>query len=110
MKSNVDKTSKMCMLRRLLLTLLLGVTITLSYGQQKSDTVIVELAKTSKVIFTIKDRADLEVLKHYDFQNLFQDILTKLETNDTTALAKSDSTQTHEEEVASNDNNDEDWN
>lgn len=99
------------MLRRLLLTLLLGVTLTLSYGQQKSDTVIVELAKTSKVIFTIQDRADLEVLKHYDFQNLFQDILTKLESNDTTALAKNDSIRNEEHEVVTSNNNDEeDWN
>ena len=99
------------MLRRILLTLLLGVNLTLAFSQEKSDTIIVELAKTSKVIFTIQDRADLETLKHYDFQALFQDILTKLETNDTSALAKRDSTEREvEEEVASNDNKEEDWN
>jgi len=99
------------MLRRILLTLLLGVNLTLAYSQQKGDTIIVELAKTSKVIFTIQDRGDLEILKHYNFQELFQDILTKLETNDTTALAKRDSIETErEEEVVSNNNNEEDWN
>ena len=75
------------MLRRILLTLLLGVNLTFASGQQKGDTIIVELAKSSKVIFTIQDRTDLEILKHYDFQALFQDMLTKLETNDTSALA-----------------------
>jgi hypothetical protein len=52
-------------------------------GQQKSDTVIVSLAKTSKVIFTMSDRSDLEILKHYNFQDLFQDILTRIEKSDT---------------------------
>lgn len=99
------------MLRRILLTLLLGVNV-IANAQQKGDTIIVELAKSSKVIFTIQDRADLEILKHYDFQELFQDILTKLETNDTTALAKRDSLETKEEEIAINDNSqeEEDWN
>jgi hypothetical protein len=99
------------MLSRILLTLLLGVNV-IANAQQKSDTIIIELAKSSKVIFTIQDRADLEILKHYDFQELFQDILTKLETNDTTALAKRDSLETKEEEIATNDNNqeEEDWN
>ncbi|HMG88526.1 MAG TPA: hypothetical protein VK589_00650 [Chryseolinea sp.] len=97
------------MLRRILLTLLLGVNL-IANGQQKGDTIVVELAKSSKVIFTIQDRADLEILKHYDFQELFQDILTKLESNDTTALAKRDSLET-EEEIAKNDNEEEeDWN
>ena len=100
------------MLRRILLTLLLGVNLSLAYSQEKRDTIIIELAKTSKVIFTIQDRADLETLKHYDFQALFQDILTKLETNDTTRLAKRDSTESEnqQEEVASNNNEEEDWN
>lgn len=74
-------------------------------AQQTSDTVIVELAKTSRVIFTIKDRSDLEILKHYDFQQLFQDVLLKLEKNDTTALAKRDSTET-DSAVASEENGD----
>jgi hypothetical protein len=59
----------------------LGVTVAIAaQGQPKSDTVIVSLAKTSKVIFTIQDRNDLEILKHYNFQELFQDILQKVES------------------------------
>jgi hypothetical protein len=47
--------------------------------EKKADTVIVSLAKTSKVIFTIEDRKDLEILKHYNFQELFRDILNRIE-------------------------------
>jgi len=52
---------------------------------QKTDTVIVSLAKTSKVVFTIQDRRDLEILRHYNFQDLFNDILKRIEESDTTA-------------------------
>lgn len=48
-----------------------------------ADTVVIELAKTSKVVFTMKDRSDLEMLKQYDFQALFNDLLAKLENKDT---------------------------
>ncbi len=95
------------MLKKIFLTLLLSAYAMLTNAQHKSDTIIVELAKTSKVIFTIKDRADLEILKHYNFQELFQDILKKLETNDTTALSKNDSTTA--EDVAVTENQTEDW-
>ena len=50
---------------------------------QQADTVTVELARTSKVIFTMQDRKDLEQLKHYDFEALFDDILGKLQAGDT---------------------------
>jgi hypothetical protein len=65
------------MIKKILLTILLGAGITLSRGQEKNDTVIVELAKTSKVIFTIKDRNDLQILKHYNFQELFATVETE---------------------------------
>jgi hypothetical protein len=78
-------------------------------AQEPSDTVIVELAKTSRVIFTIKDKSDLEILKHYDFQQLFQDVLSRLEKNDTTALARRDSTDTNEEIATSKDSDNDDW-
>ena len=51
-------------------------------AQSKTDTVKIPLAKTSQLVFTMRDRSDLEILKHYDFQTLFQDILTKLEKSD----------------------------
>lgn len=99
------------MIKKIFLTVLLGAGITiLSRGQAKNDTIIVELAKTSRVIFTIEDRADLETLKHYNFQELFQDILTKLEANDTTALPKRDSTMVDVATVPEDEDKTEDWN
>lgn len=74
----------------LLLTTMLAGNLS---AQKKQDTVIVELARTSRVIFTIRDRNDLEILKHYNFNELFQDILKKLEAKDTTALSRNDSTK-----------------
>ncbi|MBA4058759.1 MAG: hypothetical protein C0490_28840, partial [Marivirga sp.] len=102
----------MCMIKKMFLTVLLcaGISI-ISRGQEKNDTIIVELARTSKVIFTIKDRSDLETLKHYNFQELFQDILTKLEANDTSALPKHDSATVELATVPDKDEDeDEDWN
>ncbi|MEJ7644104.1 MAG: hypothetical protein WKF87_05895 [Chryseolinea sp.] len=77
--------------RKLIWTVLMASAAITSYGQ-KNDTVTVELAKASKVIFTIGNPEDIETLKHYDFQSLFQDILVKLETKDTTSLPGIDST------------------
>jgi len=78
-------------------------------AQEPGDTVIVELGKTSRVIFTIKDRNDLEILKHYDFQQLFEDVLQKLENRDTTGLAGRDSTQTQDEIAKTEDSDTDDW-
>src|SRR5882762_713032 len=93
--------------KKILLTLLLGAAVTFGMAQQKSDTVIVELGKTSRVIFTVKDRKDLDILKHYDFQQLFQDILVKIEKSDTASLAKNDSANTNA--VASTEPAQENW-
>src|SRR5688572_16195141 len=59
-----------------------------------ADTVVIELAKTSKVVFTMKDRSDLETLKQYDFQALFNDLLSKLEAKDTVKAEIIDTTKT----------------
>jgi hypothetical protein len=70
------------MKKPIILFAMLLALVPLSQAQQ-ADTVTVELARTSKVIFTIQDRKDLEQLKHYDFGALFDDILRKLEAGDT---------------------------
>ena len=96
------------MRKKFLFTIIVTACISVASAQeQPSDTVVIELAKTSRVIFTIKDRSDLEILKHYDFQQLFEDVLIKLEKNDTTSLAKRDSTET-DEVIANEENEDED--
>jgi hypothetical protein len=92
---------------RFLLTLIIFTCIFEANAQQTSDTVIVELGKTSRVIFTIQDRSDIEILKHYDFQQLFEDVLTKIEKNDTTALAERDSTETNPDVAARNEEEEE---
>jgi len=97
------------MIKKILLTVVLGATLIRMNAQQKNDTVVVELAKTSKVIFTIRDRSDLEILKHYNFQELFGDILKKLETNDTSALPKRDSIEATVE-IATSEKESDDWN
>lgn len=49
---------------------------------QKADTIVVELAPTSKMVLTVGDRGDVEELKTLDYQALFDDILEKLDTPD----------------------------
>ena len=39
-----------------------------------ADTVIVQLAKSSKLTFTMEDKSDLEILEHYDFEAKFIDV------------------------------------
>ena len=75
---------------------------------QQADTVTVELARTSKIIFTLQDRSDLDQLQHYDFQALFDDILGQLESGDTRMDSIPDSTMTkiNESPFADDDNED----
>jgi len=90
----------------------MAVLLATTNAQSKGDTIIVELAKTSRVVFTINDRSDLEILKHYDFNDLFKDLIAKLE-NDTTAISKIDSTEVvaeSTEEVWNHSRDDEDDN
>lgn len=95
---------------RLLLSTILSLSYCYSQGQNptaKHDTVVVSLTPSSKVTFTIGDRADLETLKHYNFQALFGDIITKLEQRDTTALPGISASETP---PTTSDSSTEDWN
>jgi hypothetical protein len=65
-----------------ILTITLILIISTAAFAQKADTVVVELARTSRMVFTIRDKSDLEQLKQYDFQAMFDDILARLEKND----------------------------
>src|SRR5687767_12124570 len=58
------------------------LTATVYAQTEKADTVIIPLAKSSKVIFVMEDRSDLEVLKQYNFQDMFMDVLKKIEASD----------------------------
>lgn len=64
---------------------------------QKTDTVVVALAKTSRMVFTIKDKSDLEQLRQYDFQAMFDDILNRLEKNDSVVVVVNPAEKTETE-------------
>ena len=53
---------------------------------QAPDSVVIRVGKESRVIFLIKDKRDLETMKHYNFQALMDDMVQKLEKRDTTTL------------------------
>lgn len=65
------------------------ILVALTTVAQPADTLVVRVGKESKVIFSIKDKKDLETLKHYNFQALMDDMLQKLEKRDTSSLQKS---------------------
>jgi len=75
----------------IVLTTLLITAVGMTRAQQ-ADTVTVDLARTSKIVFTMQDRSDLEQLEQYDFDALFSDILSKLESGDTLVNPATDST------------------
>jgi hypothetical protein len=92
------------MIKKFYFILLMGVS-TMSFCQ-KTDTVIVDLTKSSRILLTIKDRKDLETLKHYDFQKLFQDAISKLEKSDSMMAMKIDSVKTPTAKRDDDDNDD----
>ncbi len=90
-----------------ILTLSVVLFTTLATFAQKTDTVVVELAKTSRMVFTIKDKSDLEQLRQYDFQAMFDDILTRLEKSDSVVVVvnPTEKTQTETTDVTASDFN-----
>ena len=96
---------------RLLTCIIFTITITLANAQSspsRQDTVVVALTPSSKVTLTIGYKADLETLKHYNFQALFGDIITKLQNRDTTALPGAPLSNSPSDVTPSSDA--EDWN
>ncbi len=71
------------------LIVILNTIFSITSPAQTGDSVVIRVGKESKVIFSIKDKADLETLKHYDFQALMNDMVQKLEKRDTAAITKS---------------------
>ena len=103
------------MIRKIVLTgMIAGMFQGLLQAQDQgktSDTVIVNLTNTSRIIFTVHDRSDLDVLSHYDFQQIFDDIITKLRESDSTSVMEESSVEareTEEEEVWSLKENEDD--
>jgi len=92
-----------------------------AFAQNKAaDSVVIRVGEASRVIFAIHDKKDLETLRHYDFQALMDDMITKLEKKDTTQLTKrsesylKDSTKEVSTQpaqaVSRSDSSNEDWN
>jgi hypothetical protein len=69
---------------------------------QSADTIVVELAPSSKMILTVGDTSDLGQLKKYDYDAMFKDILSKLDSKDTvdTPEAIEPSVKSPEEPIA----------
>lgn len=90
----------------------LGIMPALTFAQV--DSVIINVGESSKVIFAIGDKKDLETLKQYDFQSVVNDLVTKLQNQDSTALDKPAETYLKEPEPAptatyTDNDDDEDW-
>lgn len=75
-------------------------------AQDAPDTVVVNLTESSKVVLTVGDKDDIDVLRDYDFQQLFSDVLDSLEGKTINTRA-ADSTK-EETETYSWEDNDED--
>lgn len=106
-------------MQKILIVALAISSMATAQAQEKADTVKVSLGKTSQVIFTIRDRSDVEILKHYNFQDMFQDILSRIEQSDSNSTAsepvvaeesKEEDWKTTRTEEKEEDSNDEDWN
>ncbi len=67
--------------------------------ESKPDSVVIKVGEESKVIFAIHKK-DLATLKYYDFQSLMNDMIKKLENQDTTELNKPSSTYLKEDDNA----------
>jgi hypothetical protein len=78
------------MKKKFLIVMILVSAITqFPFAQTKAaDSVVIRVGEGSKLIFAIKDKKDLETLKHYDFQTLMNDLITKLENQDTSKIKK----------------------
>lgn len=68
-------------MKYMVLLMLSGI-LTSVLSAQEADTVVVELGTSSKVILTIGDRKDIDVLRRYDFQALFDDVFKRLQEGD----------------------------
>jgi hypothetical protein len=81
----------------------------------QADSVIINVGESSKVIFAIGDKKDLETLKQYDFQAVVNDLAAKLEAGDSTTLDKPAEAYVKQEETTpeeykvTTEDDDEDW-
>lgn len=92
-------------MNKIYIILLLLIAVASVQAQTKTDSVIINVGSKSKVIFAIGDKADLQTLKQYNFQAVVDDLVSKLEHQDSSELAKPSDTylKTEEPEPAQTD-------
>jgi hypothetical protein len=100
-------------------TVALSMITIMPKAQDAPDTVVVNLTESSKVVLTVGDPADVKVLRDYDFQQLFDDVLDSLEGTATDSLpadsTEEERTETysleeeHEEEYEYEEDSEYDW-
>ena len=72
----------------IILALLFGIILLPQAQSKPPDTVVINVGNGSKITVVIQDKKDLETLKSYDFQSLMNDLITKIEQQDTTSAMK----------------------
>jgi hypothetical protein len=80
-----------------MLAIMLTTTDSVHAQQQKPDSVVIKVGEGSKIVVSIADKKDLQILKHYNFQALMNDLIAKIEENDTTDNVKPSSEYLAEE-------------
>lgn len=69
---------------QLIATLWVGLGLIGQAQTKPADTVVIRVGEASKIVVTVRDKKDLYTLKQYDFQKLMNDLIAKLEAQDTT--------------------------
>ena len=69
--------------------LFLGINLLPQAQTKAADSVVINVGTNSKITIVIKDKKDLETLKQYNFQSLMDDLISKMETKDTTSMKPS---------------------
>lgn len=89
--------------RILVLLILIGGLNSLVFSQTTPpDSIVVKIGEASKVIFAVH-KEDLETLKYYDFQALMNDLIKKLETEDSSKIKTPSSAYLKDEETKESD-------
>jgi hypothetical protein len=83
-------------------------TVTLK-AQNAPDTIVINLTESSKVVLTIGDSADLQVLRSYDFQQLFDDVLDSLEGKPISTVPHDSTDENTETYSWEGDEDDDEW-
>jgi len=71
-------------LNSIIIAATLLLTPLVNQAQSKADTVIINFGSSSKMVFFINEKGDLEALKSYDLNALVSDMKDKIEAKDTT--------------------------